>query len=586
MKIQCLSLLMLLTASLSQLPPALKAADGSTKTRIVNLDELLKKWERRGITEIRQAAGSDPEARFVLGYLMSHDPNSQHFAPEEGLKHLKQAAANGIVNAQLELGLLYRRTVFRGGTGIAEHAEAEKWYRLAAKNGMPEGLTAIGQMILSEELPGSREDAEKLFRQAAEAGDVNGAIKLVSQYLESPAHVKVEEAYAWLDRSMRNDPKKTVEYLDDLIGSGRWPDPRWTGARRVVRLGAENGSAHCQYQLGVMLADGIDGPADLEKATQWLAKADQQKQFKAARALGRVYGKMAETSSETAVRDRYFRTAFEWFKKATSKNDARAGLLLAQLVLRAQPDNPENRKHAEAWFKWVAQFGIAEALIELKKLNPEAASEVARSAPAAPVNFSALVGCWEGDSPTLGAVRLRIQANPRGTFTTHLTWTDRKSGRRLTEARHGPGQIPGLVAGEFRIAESADGQLVAILRNMQARLKKESGDDVPGRPFEKRVLGDWSGKWPNGQPFKLTVHEGRFSRYPVEYRYSREPDSKRVEQYTYSCALQKFGILPYTNPGKSALHYRIEADPTEPDRIMIAGRYPFPMTRRACDEEQ
>ena len=61
-------------------------------------------------------------------------------------------------------------------------------------------------------------------------------------------------------------------------------------AMAAYKVGAEGGSALCQYQVSIMYCDGLGVAEDFKKARLWLEKAAAQDHPNAVGALGVMYG--------------------------------------------------------------------------------------------------------------------------------------------------------------------------------------------------------------------------------------------------------------------------------------------------------
>jgi len=137
-----------------------------------------------------------------------------------------------------------RRALYQLGRAYAANrqwAEAIATYRKAADKGSTSAMVELGVMLAMG--TGGRKDegeARKLFERAAEAGNPRGATNLaaLSERGGTPA-----------------DPAKT---------------------RAALEKGAEANSAEAQYQLGLMMAEGVGGPKDDAAARALFEKAAAQ----------------------------------------------------------------------------------------------------------------------------------------------------------------------------------------------------------------------------------------------------------------------------------------------------------------------
>src|SRR5262245_4728583 len=92
---------------------------------------------------------------------------------------LLQDAALGQVHAQVALGDIYRK----GSLVPKDHAEAAKWYRLAAAQGDAHAQFNLGALIMAG-LGAPQDDAEAIawYRRAADQGDPLAQFNLGAMY--------------------------------------------------------------------------------------------------------------------------------------------------------------------------------------------------------------------------------------------------------------------------------------------------------------------------------------------------------------------------------------------------------------------
>ena len=85
----------------------------------------------------------------------------------EAIQLYRKAAENGHVNAQLNLGNIYRE----GQIVQKNPAEAMKWYRLAANQGYDKAQTNLGMMLYERGTPQEKAEGVKWLQQAARNGN-------------------------------------------------------------------------------------------------------------------------------------------------------------------------------------------------------------------------------------------------------------------------------------------------------------------------------------------------------------------------------------------------------------------------------
>jgi uncharacterized protein len=137
-----------------------------------------------------------------------------------------------------------RRALYQLGRAYAANQqvpEAIGAYRKAADKGSTTAMVELGVLLATGAgVPKDEAQARRLFERAAEAGNPRGAVNLAA----------LPEA-----GGAPSDPAKT---------------------RAVLSRAAETNSAEAQYQLGMMIAEGIGGPKDDVAARALFEKAAAQ----------------------------------------------------------------------------------------------------------------------------------------------------------------------------------------------------------------------------------------------------------------------------------------------------------------------
>ena len=156
---------------------------------------------------------------------------------------------------------------------------------------------------------------------------------------------------------------------DSAVSSSESSIPAW--ANEVVpqraantpywyRVGAEQGSAAAQYDLGVSSLQGQGVPKDYAAAAQWFRKAADQGHVDAQYDLGVMY-----TLGEGVSQD--YALAAQWFRKAAEQGNADAQSRLGSAYASGQgvaQDYPQ----AAQWYQKAAEQGDAAAQIGLASL--------------------------------------------------------------------------------------------------------------------------------------------------------------------------------------------------------------------------
>ncbi len=77
-----------------------------------------------------------------MAFAFGQGDSASNSLTKEQVDGLKQAAANGNVDSQFNLGWMYAT----GDRVLKDSAEAFKWFRLAAEQGHPKAQMALGYM--------------------------------------------------------------------------------------------------------------------------------------------------------------------------------------------------------------------------------------------------------------------------------------------------------------------------------------------------------------------------------------------------------------------------------------------------------
>ena len=247
----------------------------------------------------------------------------------EALEILTRDAENGVVAAQVNLGVVYAN-----GQGVPQDEQkAFKWYRLAAeqeiapekiiiektftKKNVPETLknlsrdaengVARAQINLGVMYqyglvaPEDHKEALKWYRLAAEQGDAKAQLFMGLIYTNGQGIAKnSKEAMKWygLAAEQRMASKKMMIY--DLAKKNA-PE-----ALKVLTRDAEKGIAVAQYNLGAMYANGEGVPQDFVLAHMWYNLSGLQGHKDVTNQINLVEKKMSPQQIEQAqemVRD-------------------------------------------------------------------------------------------------------------------------------------------------------------------------------------------------------------------------------------------------------------------------------------------
>jgi uncharacterized protein len=222
---------------------------------------------------------------------------------------VKGRAERGERGAQFQYGLFF----YFGCGGMAEdHAEAGRWWRLAASQDEPLATVDLGQLLLhGDGAPQDVNEAIRLFRRAGDLGEPQGYYHLAHMYA--------------LGDGVRQD----------LAEEAKW-----------YHVLAEHGVVDAMWMTGKFYDEGHGVPEDPEQAKYWWRKAAQAGHQLAATHLAELE---AEGGREEAAR-----AAVEDLRKAAGKGNGEAAFELAGLYLRGE-GVPQDTKESRHWFEVAAE---------------------------------------------------------------------------------------------------------------------------------------------------------------------------------------------------------------------------------------
>ena len=211
---------------------------------------------------------------------------------EEAAEWFEEAAEQGLVDAQANLGDLYKN-----GKGIPhDDAKAIKWYTLAAEQGSIRAQRNLGWMF--EQGNGTAKDrksAIKWFQKAADQGDAVSRYNLIvldkEEQTGKPGICLTEsmvdygngfdwcaqEAVKWLKEWVeRRNQHGDLYQLDEMT-------------RMQLINEAEQGNPKAQFALGVMYRTGSGSDLNLGESVKWFVKAAEQGDEIAKLCIGLTY---------------------------------------------------------------------------------------------------------------------------------------------------------------------------------------------------------------------------------------------------------------------------------------------------------
>lgn len=216
----------------------------------------------------------DPEPRPVPSRFGARPPDSAFGAFQRGLfltaRNLALPRAQaGDAAAQTLLGEIYSR-----GLGVAlDEQEAEKWYAMAAEQGVAEAQLQVALAELEREAGSER--GRQLMKAAAEAGHSRAMFNHAQLLLtDRPGPGGQMQAFEFFLRAAQAgiaDAQYAIAqyYLQATPPAFYDPAAGRQWLQRAARLGFDS----AQFELGLMMLEGVGGPRDFDSAFLWTLAA-------------------------------------------------------------------------------------------------------------------------------------------------------------------------------------------------------------------------------------------------------------------------------------------------------------------------
>ncbi|WP_406040633.1 hypothetical protein [Succinimonas sp.] len=174
-----------------------------------------------GIALLKQNPSSFEGAKYLSGSLTKNDPEAEALLmnyyiktndTRELLKYIAKAPKNVQEQHPLEMGIMYDQ----GINVKKDYAQAEKYYRMAIKDGKSAAFCHLGDMF--REGRGVQKDmraAVGQYTQGSMKNEPSCMKQLAYIKLTEPRYTNANEAYALLDKAVHSDrsDKKAAQYL-------------------------------------------------------------------------------------------------------------------------------------------------------------------------------------------------------------------------------------------------------------------------------------------------------------------------------------------------------------------------------------
>jgi TPR repeat protein len=286
---------------------------------------------------------------------VSQSEPGEHAASSE--LSVERRARNGDPEAQDEMGLAAEER--------HEYAEALKWFRLAAQQGLSKSQVKVGYYY-NEGLgaPKDHVEAFRWYTLAAAQGDPQAEFDLAMCYHQREG-VQSNRAAAikWFSSALNHGYAKAANGLGLVYEFG--PTSDYEEALRWYRKGAELGDEDAQYSACRLTVQGLGTPRDYSEAFHWCSEAADGDESGGSSwgqfGLGRLY------ENGFGVKQDYAE-AVEWYRKSADQGNPAAQMSLGELYSKG---NGVKRDLIEAYM-WIAvagSLGHPDAVEKLQSLG-------------------------------------------------------------------------------------------------------------------------------------------------------------------------------------------------------------------------
>ncbi len=265
----------------------------------------------------------------------------------ESLKNTEKFALRGDAAAQYLMGRHY----LKAGKP-KDYLEAEKWFRLSAKQGNTKAIYGLG-WILSRKAETIDDEIEiaKLYRRAADKGDMNAQYALGLYILNSKADLKrdINAAATLFQKAAAQNHLLANATLVAMAHKNECDISTGKKSLEKIKKWAKRGIASAQYELGRIIEYGYIVQLDYTKAMIWYKKAAPKGMIKAYTQMGYLY-----ESGLGIPKD--YKKAMQSYKAAADKGDFTANFNIAQMYEKGLGVEKNDKKAVNSYAK-AAMFG-------------------------------------------------------------------------------------------------------------------------------------------------------------------------------------------------------------------------------------
>jgi|SRR5579862_1266483 len=325
---------------------------------------------------LAKANAGDLDAQFTLGSYLS----DQMWASPDAQRWLRSAADKGHARAQDRVGSLYA-----AGRGVKQdYKEAQRWYQMAEKSGLPLSRYHLGLLEWQGSLgPRSLERAYAWCEKAADGlleqsnkGDIDATLALAWMYQEGMGKVQDhKKALDLYQDAVEAEYAPAETALAIVYRDGRAGEKNAGEALRMFQKAAERGYAEAEVALGELYDEYTGhkqpGPKDYPRAQQWYQKAADQGHGRALYRLGLIQLDGKGTAKNPSEAVKLFQAALKAGTEDFLKGVLNDLAYVYEKGLGVKADATESMKN----YRLAADLGSLEAQYNLGSISLEKNNE-------------------------------------------------------------------------------------------------------------------------------------------------------------------------------------------------------------------
>lgn len=295
-------------------------------------------------TVAERADSGDPAAAMILSRsLLVQDASPDDWA--RGIAYLEQAAAGGIVEAQMRLGIALQNGQFGAARDVPRALEM---FEAAAAKGDMVSIRSLGALLLSGLVPVDAERGVELLETAVAAGNVDAANLLANHYMRGQRIPQdTDRALELYQFGVATGHNGAIIGLADLYRTGPAPDVEWAAV--LFDHLAASGNVTASLRIADMMVKGEGMEVDFDGGVALLATLAERTPS-ALVTIGDYYQRGTGTSADAAV-------AADYFTQAAEAGDLNGRVRLALLQRSGGPGFPADPNAALVNFKLASDAG-------------------------------------------------------------------------------------------------------------------------------------------------------------------------------------------------------------------------------------